>query len=297
MRLDADCTTDTTIVIPDGFTLDGRNKTITAIDPVGGHFLGAVIRNGGAVAHVRNLTVAGGTLTNLCDGGGDRLRGIMFEGASGSITHSTVRNINQGASGCQEGNAIEVRNEPFDGTHPATKTVEVTHNRIIDWQKTGIVANGDVYVDIRHNEIGASATQANLAANSVQFGFGGGGRLRHNDIAGNSWKVNSSAAATGVLLFEAADGLAVEHNSVIGNADVGIYVDANNADVRYNRVWESGPDGFYDTGIGNYGDGNRVKRNIIRGYDEPIDPPTDEDGNIILRTVAPQPPQPEPFID
>jgi hypothetical protein len=32
MRLDANCTTDETLFIPDGFTLDGRGHTITAVD-------------------------------------------------------------------------------------------------------------------------------------------------------------------------------------------------------------------------------------------------------------------------
>ncbi len=36
--LDADCTTDETILVPNGFTLDGAGHTITAQDPSGGHF-------------------------------------------------------------------------------------------------------------------------------------------------------------------------------------------------------------------------------------------------------------------
>ena len=35
MRLEADCTTDASIVIPDGLTLDGNYHTITAVDPPG----------------------------------------------------------------------------------------------------------------------------------------------------------------------------------------------------------------------------------------------------------------------
>ncbi len=101
MALDADCTTDETIVVPDGFTLDGQNNAITAADPVSDHFRGGVIENGGTVAHVTRLVVNTSSLANVCDGGADRLRGIMFVGASGSITHNTVEDINQGASGCQ----------------------------------------------------------------------------------------------------------------------------------------------------------------------------------------------------
>jgi len=46
MNLDADCTTDATIVVPDGVTLDGRGYAITALDPAAGHFLGGVVESG-----------------------------------------------------------------------------------------------------------------------------------------------------------------------------------------------------------------------------------------------------------
>ncbi len=50
--------------------------------------------NGGATAYVKNLTVTVSGLANVCDGGADRLRGIMFEGASGSITHNAILDLN-----------------------------------------------------------------------------------------------------------------------------------------------------------------------------------------------------------
>ena len=57
MTLQADCTTDETLFIPDGFTLDGANRTIHAVDPPGGNFYGAVVRNAGATAHVTRLGI------------------------------------------------------------------------------------------------------------------------------------------------------------------------------------------------------------------------------------------------
>ena len=61
------------------------------------------------------MTVSG--LSNVCDDGDARLRGILFDGTGGSITNNDVVDVRQGAtSGCQEGNSIEVRNEPFDNT-------------------------------------------------------------------------------------------------------------------------------------------------------------------------------------
>jgi parallel beta-helix repeat protein len=276
MTLDADCTTDATILILHGFTLDGDGNTITAVDPVGGHFLGAVVKNAGTVAHVRDLRIVAANLASSCDSGDDRLRGIMFDGASGSIIGNVIAGVNEGASGCQEGNGIEVRNAPFDGTHPNTLTVEIAHNLVNDYQKTGIVANGDVLVNVHHNKVGASATQANLAANSIQLGFGASGSVVHNQIDGNSWAF-SDAAATAVLVNLAGD-VNISQNNIHGNVDVGIFIcGAESAIVNNNKVSESGADGFYDIGIGNYpddclyGPGSTVTNNKVKGFDTPYD--------------------------
>ena len=55
MSLDADCTTDATILVPDGFTLDGEGNAITAVDPVAGHFVGGVVRHGGQELNVDQM--------------------------------------------------------------------------------------------------------------------------------------------------------------------------------------------------------------------------------------------------
>lgn len=277
MTLDADCTTDETILVPDGFTLDGDGHTITAVDPSGGHFVGAVVKNGGSIAHVKNLGVTADSLSNVCDAGTDRLRGIMFEGASGSIKNNFVDNINQGASGCQEGNAIEVRNAPFDGTHPDTKTVKIANNKITNYQKTGIVANGDVYAEIKHNEVGSSATQANLAANSVQFGFGGTGILEDNEIDGNQWCGPSDFVATAVLLFS-ANNVKVGKNDIGGNSDLGIYAFGDGISIIKNEITDDSSiadcNAFgYDIGIGNYGTGNAIDKNEVCGFETSFDGP------------------------
>lgn len=274
MTLDDDCTTSAPIVIPDGFTLDGAGHTIQGVDPAGDHFRGAVVTNGGATAHVTRLSVTVSGLANACDGGDDRLRGIMFEGASGSITHFNVFGVNQGASGCQEGNSVEIRNDPFDGTHPNTQTVVISHGSIVDWQKTGIVCNGDVSCTIQHVNIGPSATQANLAANSVQFGFGATGLAAFNRIAGNQWCGGSNFVATAVLLFE-TQGVTLFNNAINGNSDVGIYSYGTGDVLNNNRLDDDGPDCSqfgYDYGIGNWGvDGVVTNNKVGRGFDTPYD--------------------------
>jgi len=277
MTLQSDCETDSTIFVPEGMTLDGRGHTIAAVDPTGGHFTGAVIKNLGSVAHVENVRVTAHDLANVCDSGGDRLRGIMFEGASGSIMHTTVDGLNQGPSGCQEGNSIEVRNDPFDGTHPNTMMVEVAHNIVTHFQKTGIVANGDVEVDMHHNVITASATQANLAANSIQFGFGALGSAMFNRLEGNQWCGPSDYVATGMLLYQTdPNNMEVSQNIVNGNADVGIYSYGDGITLFNNKV-NDGSDivdcntHAYDIGIGSYGADASVKNNKVGGYETPYE--------------------------
>lgn len=269
LTLAADCQTESTILVPDGMTLDGAGHTITAVDPDGSHFLGAVVANEGATAHVVNVNVAASDLTSACKAGNDRLRGIMFDGASGSITKSSVLGINKGASGCQEGNGIEVRNEPFDGSHPNTQTVLIAHNTVDAYQKTGIVANGDVDVTVEHNVVGASATQQNLAANGIQLGSGALGSVRHNSVSGNQWLGASNFAATAILIF-AADGADVSKNTIGGNADVGIYLFGTQPTCDNNKVFDNGEDGPHgDFGVIDLIGDAQVTNNKVRGYDNP----------------------------
>src|SRR5688572_13325179 len=96
-KLKADCRTDVTITVPSGWTLNGNANTIVAFDPPGG-FKGAVVRNataGDINVTVTNLIVDTENLTdaNGCQGGNDRLRGIMFDDASGKILNNTVLHI------------------------------------------------------------------------------------------------------------------------------------------------------------------------------------------------------------
>jgi hypothetical protein len=193
MELDADCTTDHTIIVPEGFTLDGAGHTITAVDPDSGHFLGAVVANEGAHANVMNLRITTSNLADACDindkttGTDFRLRGIQFKGASGEITNNMVTDINQGArSSCWEGAGIEVRNEPTDGTHPNTQTVEISYNVVRNYQMVGIVAVGDVRVKIHHNRV--SASTGTVPASGIQLSYHAMGEISNNIITDNWYR-------------------------------------------------------------------------------------------------------------
>lgn len=216
LTLLADCTTDKTLLIPHEWTLDGDGYTITAIDPIGDHFRGAVVSNAGAEAHVRDVRVTAQGLANVCDGGADRLRGILFEGASGSITDNVVENVNQGPSGCQEGNAIEARNEPFDTAGPDVEVV-ISGNTVSGYIKNGITANGSVAAIITDNAVtGSGAVGLPFAAqNGIQVGFGATATVSRNMITGNDYTPMSYIACG--LLFYDADGVKQSKNSFSSN--------------------------------------------------------------------------------
>lgn len=215
--LDADCTTDATLLVPDGVTLDGAGNTITAVDPPSGHFLGAVVAKFGSTADVINLVVTASGLANVCDEGANRLRGIMFDGASGSIVNNTVTDVNQGPSGCQEGNAIEVRNTPFDNTGLEDKVVTISGNIVSGYIKNGITVNGSVAATIINNiVIGAGPVGVPLAAqNGIQVGFGGTATIHDNNVSGNNYTPKSFVAC-GILYFD-ADGVRAFRNFVSDN--------------------------------------------------------------------------------
>ena len=215
MTLQNDCTTDQTILVPDGMTLDGNGHSITAVDPTGGHFVGAVVANAGASANVRNLTVTTFQLADVCDGGVDRLRGIMLDTASGSITNNTVVGIRQGASGCQEGNAIEVRNAPFDTTPGPMKGVTISGNTVRDYQKTGIAASGHVAATITNNTVTGAGPINYIAQNGIQVGFGASATVKGNTVSGN-WYTPVSDVACGVLLYQAG-GVKASSNTLLAN--------------------------------------------------------------------------------
>lgn len=260
--LEADCSVDASIVIPDGITLDGAQHTILAVDPPDGPFQGAVIVNGGASAGVINTVVSARMLSHVCQEGNDRLRAIYFNGAAGAIRGNTIMNVNKGASACQEGNGIEVRN--IDPSGPAV-AVDISDNVIEGFQKTGIVVSGNVDASIRGNNIGPSSAQRLMVTNGIQVGAGARALIEGNAIAGNSWS-GSDAAATAILLLNTAAGTVVRGNVITGNADVGIYVMANGVRVERNRLTDTGTDGAFDVGIGNYGDGNVFDGNSITGF-------------------------------
>ncbi len=157
MRLRADCATSTSIVVPDGMTLDGGKHTITAVDPTDGPFTGGVIRSGGTSANVMNVTVVGAVdkrTAGACRAGDAGFRGILFDNAAGSIRNTVVRNINLGAGSlCGEGDGIVVQRAPYDGQHASVRAAIVENNVVVGAQNVGILVHGDLAATVSNNRV------------------------------------------------------------------------------------------------------------------------------------------------
>lgn len=206
--LQGDCSTDHTVGVPDGWTLDGAGHTISAYDPPGGHFTGAVVANEGAVARVRDLTVTAYHLADVCDDGTARLRGILLDGATGSVVDSRVVELRQDGSGCQEGNAIEARS---DGDRTS---VTLTGNEVSGYQKTGILVNGAVDATVGRNDVHGLGPVGYIAQNGVQVSRGATAVVDGNVIADNFY--TGPDIACGLLVYQ-ADGVKQRRNTFVGN--------------------------------------------------------------------------------
>jgi len=283
MTLNGDCITTTSIIVPNGFTLNGDGHTITAMDPLGDHFKRGVIQNGGATADVTNVNVTTSGLIDPCDEGPNRLRGILFDGASGSITNTHVTNINHvgaGLCGGDEGNAIEVRN--FSGSTP-TCEVKIEGNTATGYQKGGIIANGNVDATITDNVVDGLAPSPLIARNGIQLGFGATGMVKRNQVSNNEYTGPENASAAGVLLVAGpfffgspySVGAQIDQNTISEN-DVGVWVvelDAlgnppatmTNVKVVNNTISKAGFTNPYQAGVSDSGNNDKIIANRISG--------------------------------
>ncbi|QRK10755.1 right-handed parallel beta-helix repeat-containing protein [Archangium violaceum] len=277
----ADCTTDSTLFIPDAYTFDGQGHSVTAVDPPGGHFTGAIIRNRGSTARVRGVTVSASGLRDICEGDvARRLRGILIEGASGEVADSRLGGLSRGdgKSGCQEGFGIEVRN---DDASRGSFQVDVLRNHVSGYQKVGILATGAVDVTIDGNTVDGGGAVDYIARNGIQIGNGARARVTKNKVSGNAYTDTRITVGSGVLVRvdegkPLVTGLVIEGNTFIDN-DVGIYLaqDVGNpielperariADNRLENSEEPLPTGYQAAITDYYGTGSIITSNDIKG--------------------------------
>lgn len=285
VALSADCTTDLPLFIPDNSTFDGQGHTVTVVDPPGGHFTGAVLRNRGSTARVRNVTVTASGLADVCASGAARLRGILLEAASGEVVDSAVSGLAKGSStsGCQEGFGIEVRN---DDASRGPFRVDVLRNRVSSYQKVGILAVGAVDVTIDGNTVQGGGPVAHIARNGIQVGNGATGSVTGNSVSGNAYTGASGDTGAGLVVAGGSyygagtplsTGLVIERNTLTDN-DIGVSLSqlegsggaAPSTPTRIrvaSNVLSNGAatNPTYQAAIADFGTGNVITSNVISG--------------------------------
>lgn len=253
-------------------------------------FDGAAIATAILVANTTDASISGLTVDGVNNGISEcapDLEGITFQNASGSIQRAAVRNfkLGEGLGGCQSGTGLFVQSGAG-----GTSRVVIEDCTIHDFQKNGITANEiGTIAFVRHNVVTGIGPTAAIAQNGIQIGFGAGGAITANNVTNNVFSTCTAIAtcttvATNILV-EQSDGVEVSGNRagisqvaifVNGNGATlernetfaasvfdGIRVEANQAEVRHNRVFNGAESGIFAMGNNNVLEDNVITEAAI----------------------------------
>ena len=147
--------------------------------------------------------------------------GIVNNGASVSVTNSTVTNIGETPlNGDQHGVGIYFA---FEGNSTGT----ISSNVVSNYQKGGIVVNGvGSAAIISGNQVIGQGAVNYIAQNGIQVGFGATASITGNTVTGNAYSGTNNASSCGILVFGGwgypyVTDVSVVHNTLTNN-DVGI---------------------------------------------------------------------------
>src|SRR5262249_40833669 len=223
-----------TIFVPDGFTLDGGNHTITAVDPTGGRFLGAIVQNadGATTMNVQRLKLKASNLVDPpnppagCDSGNNRLRGIAMLGVGGTVRDVRIDGLKQSAGDCPEGSGLVANNLPVTpgGPLPPTRSLQIENVKVNDFQFVGIQVQGQLVAKVRRNQV-VGRPEPGIPPNG-QIGFfianGATVELRDNTILQDDTSTNINVIA---VFVEDSSNNVIEHNTINGSAE-GIFIES-----------------------------------------------------------------------
>ena len=185
-----------------------------------------------------NLTAAkiGGNVTGNVDATGCDIGVYYGHGATGTVTGAKIANakyfgvVNDGGNvNVMHSTISKIGNTPFDGTqhgvgifytteHPGRSVQRHRPRRdhrqhSSSYQKGGITVRGTgASAMIQSNKVTGSGKVDYIAQNGIQVSFGGSAIVRSNIVSGN-WYTPAGTEACGLLLYQAASGVAQQHSS------------------------------------------------------------------------------------
>jgi parallel beta-helix repeat protein len=241
---------------------------------------------------ISNITVDG--TNNQIGGCAPDLEGILFQNASGTLTHVAVRNqtLGSGLGGCQSGEGIFVQS-----ASGSTSTVSVLDSSVHNYNKNGITGNdvGTTLTVMGNYVQGAGVVPVPGAAqNGIQLAFGATGKIIGNTVIDNIYGDPVTAASADILLYDTAansgvsvstntlgnsqlpiglfaaspgggDGVSVTSNKIFGTSTYdGIDVCTNGNTIKTNTITNSAESGVHlDASCGSTGSNNVVSGNAV----------------------------------
>jgi parallel beta-helix repeat protein len=144
-----------------------------------------------------------------------------------------IRNSNPTLYGCQDGVSVQVGRRGEN----AAATAVVSGNVIDEYQKGGVVVDGDSYGAVAFNHIeAAQVVQPSIAPNGVQVSRGAAGDVSHNDVSENHYGGDpNNGTGAGILLFQPGAGdVDVDNNDASANDDGIVLDDADGESIDNN---------------------------------------------------------------
>jgi len=273
MKLTNDCTTDTAILVPAGFTLNGARHLIQAVDPSGGYFVGPVVTNAtvDSTINVKNLTI---DMPNLASGGCAFVQGIYFNQASGTITENTILHVGQSGYCPDTGTGIQVT----EGLFSTPRTVTISNNQVLLASAMALWISGPISANVTRNQFSINS----LGSHVVEFAAKSGS-FTQNEVETDP--TTGYADQIGIEIYNNSSNLNISSNNInliSGTTGIGIDLTGvnNPITVTGNRIFSYGAT-LSVTGIDDGSAANTISANQIRCYVVPIaNAPTT--GNTVL---------------
>lgn len=209
---------------------------------------------------IDNLTVDGSSAAhaqNICP---EDYVGVMYQNASGNLTHMAVRNIKPADfPSCDSGVGIFVQ------AKAGRQSVDISDSSVHDYQKSGIEIDGTAASSqVRHNYVSGLGLAATVAQNGVQISHNASATFADNFVDNHLWAgctpTGCSDVATNILLIFGLNGDVQLTNNVAATAQAGIALssDISNVRIQGNDVFDNKVDGILV-----FGNSNRIENNNV----------------------------------
>ena len=250
-----------------------------------------VVVQGATKVNLSDLIVDGSN--NQINGCAPDLQGVLFQNASGTLNHVTVRNqyLAPNLNGCQSGEGIFVQT-----SSGKVSNLQVLASSVHGYQKNGITGNdAGTTLTVNNSRVqGFGVVQPPAAAqNGIQIAFGADGTVIGNTVMDDVYGDPNTAIATGILLYDAAETANIKVNgNTVGNTQgaVVIYTDTpgtgdgvtarsnnifatvsydaidvctNSNDIEYNTIYDSALSAVHLDASYSEGSDNTVANNKI----------------------------------